>query len=213
MTKYPRTPHLPWSSGTPDDESGQSELVFRADTVMTQKMDGENTTLYRDGLHARSLSMGNHPSRDRIKQLHALVAPNIPEGWRVCGENLTAKHSIFYEDLPNIFMIFSIWDERNLALSWDETVEWAALLELPTVPVIARFGPGHPEVRFTKAAHDKWLKTADLTKVEGYVVRVARSFGYLEFSDALGKFVRPNHVQTSEHWKDEAIIYNKLKEP
>jgi hypothetical protein len=34
-------------------------------------------------------------------------------------------------------LVFSIWNEQN-ALSWDETVEWAELLGLFTVPVLWR---------------------------------------------------------------------------
>ena len=46
---------------------------------------------------------------------------------------------------------------------------------------------------------------------EGYVIRNTSSFHYEDFRYNLGKFVRPQHVQTSEHWLQEEIIPNKLK--
>lgn len=87
--RYPRTPHLPWSPGAgPDDVriTGLSGLEGRA-VVVTGKLDGENTTLYRDGLHARSADSGHHPSRAWVKALHGRIGDAIPAGWRVCGEN------------------------------------------------------------------------------------------------------------------------------
>jgi RNA ligase len=94
--KYPRTPHLPWSPGaSEDDVKLDGCLKFQGrEVVVTEKMDGENTSLYRNGLHARSLDSRHHPSRDWIKAWHGGIAHHIPEGWRLCGENVYARHSI-----------------------------------------------------------------------------------------------------------------------
>jgi len=46
---------------------------------------------------------------------------------------------------------------------------------------------------------------------EGYVIRNAGSFHYDDFQYNLGKFVRMDHVQTSEHWLQEEVIPNRLK--
>ena len=49
--KYPRTPHLPWSSGrTKDDIALDSvqHLEQWKDVVVTEKLDGENTTEYHN---------------------------------------------------------------------------------------------------------------------------------------------------------------------
>jgi len=99
-----------------------TSVLAARDVVVTEKMDGENTTLYSDGLHARSVDSRHHPSRAWIKAFHAQWRHLIPEGWRLCGENLFAQHSIHYERLPSYFMLFSIWDEHNHCLSWNETL-------------------------------------------------------------------------------------------
>ena len=40
--KYPRTPHLPWSSSlTEDDISGSDKQFYGKMVVVTEKMDGE----------------------------------------------------------------------------------------------------------------------------------------------------------------------------
>ena len=176
------------------------------EVVVTLKMDGENTTMYRDFLHARSLSPEPHPSRNWVKVIHGRIAHEIPEGWRICGENLAAKHSIEYSDLPGFFMIFSIWNEKNICLSWDETVEWATLLEIPTVHDFwqGKYGKGSSE-HIQEAFSTHW---AD--KHEGYVVRLAGEFPYSEFRKSVGKYVRANHVQTPGHWMRQVMTPNKL---
>lgn len=71
--KYPRTYHLPWSPGlTDDDRMLPSTKVFEGkQVVVTEKMDGENTTMYRDYMHARSLEEEHHESRCWVKKFMA----------------------------------------------------------------------------------------------------------------------------------------------
>ena len=202
--KYPRTRHLPWSLGTTNDDVKVKDLSHfdGREVVVTEKMDGENTTMYRDHIHARSLDSRHHPSRSWVKALHQSVAHNIPLGWRVCGENLYAKHSVGYDDLNSYFMVFSIWDEDNKALSWDETVEYSELLGLETVPVLWRGEWDEKVIRSVKV---------DTESSEGYVVRYADSFHYDEFGVSLAKWVRENHVQTETHWMHQQVVPNGLK--
>ena len=134
--KYPRTQHAPWSPGTSSDDRILKSVdhFIGKKVVITEKMDAENTSCYRDHLHARSLDSGHHPSRTVIKQLHAQFRHDLPIGWRVCGENMYATHSLHYDKLPSYFLVFSIWNEKNFCLPWDETKEWCELLGLHTVP-------------------------------------------------------------------------------
>ena len=101
---------------------------------MTEKMGGEKTTLYREGRHAWSVDSRHHVSRGRVKHLHGGPAPEIPKGWRICGENVYARHFVSYESLESYCSVFSIWNEANEALSWEETDEWAAMLGLSLLP-------------------------------------------------------------------------------
>ncbi|MFE9924807.1 RNA ligase family protein, partial [Streptomyces sp. NPDC005774] len=45
---YPRTPHLPWSPGAASDDIRAGDLsgLRGREVVVTEKLDGENTTLY-----------------------------------------------------------------------------------------------------------------------------------------------------------------------
>lgn len=205
--KYPRTPHLPWSPGAGADDAVIQRITegFRGDAeslvVVTEKLDGENTTLYRDGLHARSLDSRHHPSRDWVKRLQGIIGHELPEGLRICGENMFARHSIPYEDLESYFFVFSVWNE-NICLSWAETKEWADLLGLSVVPTLYE-GPWDEDCL-------RQLRL-DLEKVEGYVVRSSGRFAYTEFGEHVAKWVRPSHVQTDEHWMNRPISPNGLR--
>lgn len=213
-TKYPRTLHFPWSPGMHADDRVMPDTTAmdQVPLVMTEKMDGENTTMYHDYIHARSTDYHPHPSRGWVRGIHAGICSDIPQGWRVCGENLYAKHSIGYEDLPGYFMVFSVWD-RDLCLSWEDTTEWAALLGLPTVPVIATLDGG-PDLE--REATEAWLLySAHHGEREGYVLRPADAFEARGFRLLVGKWVRKNHVQTTKHWMHgQRIEPNTLhKEP
>ena len=195
QVKYPRTYHLPWSLGLNEDDRVMEDLsgFYGKRIIVTKKMDGENTSLYNDYYHARSLDSNNHVSRNWCKQFWSKIKHDIPKGWRVCGENLYAKHSISYNDLLSYFYGFSIWNELNVCLDWDSTLEWFNLLGIVSVPVV-----------YDGAWDEKLIKNIcqdnDSDTNEGYVIRVADNFSYIDFKKYVAKFVRKNHIQTVKHW-------------
>ncbi|MFD5067692.1 RNA ligase family protein [Streptomyces sp. NPDC058369] len=201
-THYPRTPHLPWSPGATSDDVRMTDLAALAGTevVVTEKLDGENTTLYADGLHARSLDSAHHPSRTWVKALQARVGPRVAAGWRICGENMFARHSLAYDALESHFYGFSVWD-GDRCLGWDRTVEFLRSLGIPAPPVLWR---GVFDAKALRA-----LKP-DTGRQEGYVVRPAASFPAAEFGRVVGKWVRPGHVVTDTHWMHAEVVENGL---
>ncbi|MET9881959.1 RNA ligase family protein [Streptomyces sp. NPDC006430] len=201
-THYPRTPHLPWSPGAAADDvraSGLAGLTGR-EVVVTEKLDGENTTLYRDGSHARSLDSGHHPSRAWVKGLQSRIGAGIPAGLRVCGENLYARHSLGYEDLDSWFYGFSVWDGEH-CLDWDRTVRILHGLGVPT-----------PRVLWRGVFDERALRRLrlDTTRQEGYVVRTVAGFARADFGRCVAKWVRGGHVQTDTHWMYAPVVANGL---
>ena len=201
--KYPRTYHLPFSQGETSDDKRLSDIshFVGKEIVMTEKRDGENSTLSRDYTHARSLDSVDHPSRHWLKGFWSTISYDIPEDWRICGENLYAEHSLGYDSLKTYFEVFSIWNEKNECLSWDDTEDWCKLLGLTLVPVLYR-----------GIFDENFLRNYKInTKIqEGYVIRLASSFQYEDFETSVAKWVRDGHVQTDEHWMDKPVIPNKL---
>lgn len=209
--KYPRTFHLPCSPGTTSDDKkltiSQLEAYYcGVDVIYTEKMDGENTTMYSDYIHARSLDSRHHPSRDWVKRFHSEIAHELPDRWRFCGENMFAKHSISYDNLDSYFYGFSIWDENNICLSWEQTKLWFDVLGIQHVPEIKDC----PPVTCLEAVEALGKQVVSEGK-EGFVVRRSKSFEYSRFDRSVAKYVRADHVQTETHWMSQSIIPNKLK--
>lgn len=196
--KYPRTYHLSFSKGIHSDDKIIETLdsFINEEVIVSEKMDGENTTLTRDYFHARSVDSPYNYTRSWIKQLHNIMSHDIPEGYRFCGENVAYYHSIEYKNLDSFFYLFSIWNEKNECLSWDDMIEWANLLDLATPKVLYRGV-------FDENKLKEISKNLDVNTTEGFTVRLARSFHYDEFSKCLTKWVREGHVQPSSNGKEE----------
>jgi hypothetical protein len=196
--------HLPWSDGITDDDKVIETLdSLEGDyVVITEKMDGENTTMYRDHIHARSIDSKHHSSRDWVKSFHASIKHNIPEGWRVCGENVYAQHSIHYDNLPSYFLGFSIWNEKNECLRWIETMQRFSDWGIEPVPII---WAGLCDFKMIRQGLHPWDNTR-----EGYVIRAGGKFHIEEFPIKVAKYVRKNHVQTDQHWMKGPVVQNRL---
>lgn len=205
-SKYPRTMHLPWSLGkTEDDKTLDNVKIFhKKEIVVTEKMDGENTTLYADGyLHARSIDGKNHESRDWLKADWASKFWKYNKRYRYIGENMYAKHSIEYNNLESYFYLFAVCDDTHF-MNWKFVKKAAREMGYPTPKVLY-------EGVFNQTRLKKLAKNLP-DNVEGYVIRLQDEFRIEDFSKSVAKYVRENHVQTDNHWMHQKIIQNKLKD-
>lgn len=205
--KYPRTYHLPYSKGsTNDDKKLSDDLDFvNQEVIITEKIDGENCNLTNDRIWARSVDSKDHPSRNWVQQFWNQIKHEIPDGFRICGENVYAKHSIFYDSLPSYFLVFSIWNGKE-CLSWSDTLDYCSMLGLYVAPVL------YQGVYSRKIIEQLMLeKSLYGAEREGVVVRKPNAFHFDEFPKNVCKNVREKHVRTSKHWMKEKIIPNILK--
>lgn len=205
MYKYPRTPHLPFSPGFTDDDVHlkTDSQFYNKMVVVTEKMDGENSTIYKNNYHARSLDSTH---RDYHSWLLAYIRSfqyQLEDDERICGEYLYAKHSIFYDDLESYFYGFSLWKD-DMCLDWGKTKK--RFKELGIVHVPELYIGTYDSALIERIA----LRVVDRGG-EGIVVRTFDGFSYDDFSQNIAKYVRPNHVQTDKHWSLAEIESNKLK--
>lgn len=213
--KFPRTYHFPYSPGVSSDDKVRKEPFpdKYAEYVMLEKMDGENTTMGRDYIHARStVGYPSHWSRGYMKAKWDFVRWRILPVLALHGENLVGVHSIEYKDLYDCFMVFGIRDvEKNLFLSWDETVRVLSDHfgnDLRSVPVIATLSAEQVNDEKVVMGHFQSYCSDQNREVEGFVVRPVDEFRFSEYADVVGKWVRANHVQTDEHWMKSSPRYN-----
>ena len=216
--KYPRTYHLPYSPCVSCDDkrlSSDDHFYKMENVVVTIKMDGENTSIYNDGyIHSRSLEPANNPWQSKIRQLSwefIFGLNTFPEGYRLCGENMQAVHSIEYtlKTYKDIFQCFAVYDNTNMCLNWNATKIMCESINVTMVPVIYI---GKYDKQKILDAFNEYCKNVSPQEVEGFVVRNADNFHYNDFKNNVGKYVRKNHIQTDSHWRynwKNNIIENK----
>lgn len=192
--KYPKTWHVPFSPGCSSDDKMHTDISFfeNKEIVISEKLDGESCTMMNDCIHARSLDSADHPSRHWVKGLWGSIKHDIPNNWKICGENLYATHSIHYTNLESYFMVFNIWDENDICLSWDDTVTFCKFLGLQHVPVLWRG-------IYNKKFVENFKINSEIQ--EGFVIRIAESFPFEDFEKSIAKYVRHNHIYDPDsHW-------------
>lgn len=213
--KYPRTYHFPFSPGATNDDKVLQNIdhLLNVPLIITEKMDGSNVCLSKEGCFARSHNgPPTHRSFGRYKALHASIKHLIPNNLSLYGEWCFAKHSIYYDKLPAFFLLFGIKDTNGWG-SWSGVEYWAKNLGLVTVPVI------HHNITFETVGSLESFITGEATKVsecgvtrEGVVVRFRMGLPPdADFSQFIVKWVRKDHVQTSDHWKHQEIVRNQLR--
>lgn len=202
--KYPRTKHLYWSKGITEDDivTNQSKTFDGKNVIVLEKMDGENTTIGNNYVHARSLDSNNHVSRNWVKNYASSFQYSLDEDMRICGENMYAVHSITYDNLLSYFYGFSVW-KKDMCLSWDNTLK-----------IFNKYDIIHPTVLYEGLYDENALinlaNSLDSDKIEGYVIRNIDSFKYKDFGDNVLKYVRANHVKSKDHWMHQMINVNEL---
>ena len=224
--KYPSTPHFPFSPCINDDDtmssSTESQFIGKR-AVVTEKLDGSNCCLKHGLVFGRTHSHpATHWSFNQIKTLNMGILPVLSTlevefggELELYGENMSAIHSIEYHMLYSAFYLFAVKVSGEW-LSWDEVVRVAAIVGIPTAPIVF-------DGTFQNMAQlESCLKIqAELSSrvsleeaPEGFVVRLAGR--YVDMGVSVAKYVRSNHIQTTADWKRtclKASINTSLNSP
>ena len=202
MSKYPRTYHLPWSPGSTNDNKISKDVNYLLckEIVITEKLDGSNSCIKKDGVYGRSHAVfTTNPWDVELKKLHSIIGNYLDDETYVFGESLYAVHSIEYTNLESYFYIFGVRD-NNIWIPWQQVEEYSYLLDIPTVPVLFK-GVVNSVKELKSLVNDLVSKQSELGgDIEGVVVRSAGMFHNDDFAENVMKWVRKDHVQTDEHW-------------
>jgi hypothetical protein len=211
--KYGRTLHYPFSPGaTQDDKINEQywqDIVAIPQLIHTEKLDGENNCLSAQGVFARShAAPTTSPWTQHLRQFWSRIRYDLGH-YEIFLENLYATHSIAYTNLPSYYFVFAV-REHDQWLSWAETTFIARFFDLPTVPVLAQGVAPAQQQQYQKellaiAAGRGAFAPADVhtgkpCTMEGIVTRNYNQYPVAAFAQNVFKYVRANHVQTTEHW-------------
>lgn len=154
FVKFPRTPHLVWlgASSPRDDKlmaaAEAKEWLCRPMSV-EEKVDGANLGLSRgaDGrlaaqsrghyLHSRSEGQWQ-PLWGWLARRGERLRSALGSSKIAFGEWCCAEHSVFYDSLPDWFLLFDVYDRRQ-GRFWSRSRrdEWARGVGLSMVPLVA----------------------------------------------------------------------------
>ena len=199
---YPRTMYAPY---TPCESPGYRTLSMEdmenfvgKRIIITEKLDGTNTTLYNGNVYTRSGRRSRHKIHGMVKKYHAWKVWDAP---KLSGEDIYAVHSLEYDAVQpdKTFYAFHLRLGRKF-MEWDYLVKYTNELEIPIVPLL--FDGVCDSVEEVQEKHMEIFESGSRLgpTPEGAVMRIADRIPAMEFSKDMCKVVRRDHVQTDEHW-------------
>lgn len=252
ILKYPRTPHLEGSRLQAGDED-LSQIPFShilgKNLVIEEKIDGANSAISFNGEGDLLLQSRGHYLDGGYRERHY----NLLKQWAnmhmselfdvlgtryiMYGEWMYAKHTVFYDALPDYFMEFDIFDRENRVFL--DTPSRRAITEqlgfVHSVPVLdsgifqkkeqilSLIGPSkyitekhldnlRAQAERLKLDADRQVKETDpSTTMEGLYIKLEEDGVVKERF----KFVRASFLQclleSNSHWQSRPIVPNMLK--
>lgn len=220
--RFPHTPHLAWlGEGTPRDDkvlaAVEAASFLTHGVVLEEKVDGANLgfSLGRDG-ELRAQNRGQYLQRPFTGQFARLngwlaireeaLTETLGESLMLFGEWVAAIHHLEYAELPDLFLLFDVYD-KNARRFWSTARRNALAARLGLCPVHP-LGSGNYRLDALKQK----LATTPSAYREGSCEGL-----YLRQEDedwliARAKLVQADFVQNiGEHWRSRSLRWNALK--
>lgn len=217
--KFPSTPHLATMPGVEIrgdkvlTESERNEFLTHEVTV-EEKVDGANLGISFDADgNIRAQNRGAYlylPGSGQWKKLGEWLAlhtdtffKHLSDRYILFGEWCYARHSIFYDCLPDWFLGFDIYDREAGRFLATARRDWLlAEMHISKVPGLACGQYTYPDIQ-------KLLSQSKLTDqlAEGIYLRIDHG----DWLEQRAKLVRSAFIQAVEqHWSHSAIRPNRL---
>lgn len=241
--KYPRTLHLEGSKGIQDPDAVPFSSVRGKHLVVEEKMDGSMVSIqFDDGgdLHIRHRNQDarglefDHLKR-WINEIQNDLFDRLSNRYVMYGEWMFACHTIFYDNLPNLFLEYDVYDKENsIFLSTGKRTDLLFGMPIESVRVLDD-GPFYNLRDLNELVTSSGFVS---TNQQEKAIRLFESIG-LRRGDALSnldlsgkmeglyikhedqnqvldryKYVRSDFIKTilrSEHWSDRPLVQNQLR--
>lgn len=192
----------------------ERDAFLTHEVTVEEKVDGANLGLSFDvngNIRAQNRGAYLHlPGSGQWKKLGEWLALHIDtlfehlsDRYILFGEWCYAQHSIFYENLPDWFLAFDVYDrEAGRFLATARRDRLLAEMDISKVPAIVRGRFTYPEIQ-------ELLSQSKLTNqpAEGIYLRIDHG----DWLEQRAKLVRPAFIQAVEqHWSRSAIRSNRL---
>lgn len=220
FVKFPRTPHLFVLEGLDirDDKvlpPHEATPFFTSPVIIEEKVDGANVGISLDrGGELRVQNRGNYVTPDAhlqfrpiwpwaYKRIH-LFQEHLSTRFILFGEWCYVKHSILYDNLPDWFLGFDIYD-RDEGCFLSTSVRDAMFSKLNVAPIECLSVGIHSQSDIEKILEEKTSAYAR-SPIEGVYIRL-EEHGRLK---SRAKVVRGDFIQSiGQHWSKNAIQVNR----
>lgn len=219
--RFPQTPHLTWLG--PDSPRADKVMtpeeagdLLRDPVIIEEKLDGANLGLSLGAEGIRAQNRGSYLELPFVGQFARLgdwlalhedaLGAVLEEGQILFGEWCAARHSLYYDHLPDWFIAFDLYDQREQAF-WSRARRDALCAEigLASVPV---FYQGKTTLNSVISRLEISKSRFSDSTPEGFVIRRDAA----DWLQARAKLVQPQFVQCMEqHWSQRVIEWNRVR--
>lgn len=220
--RFPHTPHIDWlGEGMPRDDKvltePEIEALLAKPICVEEKLDGANLGIsLRATGELRAQNRGQYllePFAGQFSRLNSwfgqhqyALCDNLQSDWIVFGEWCAARHSLDYDNLPDWFVVFDVYDRSEQKFwSCERRNALAAKLGLAVVPTLYQGTATLPELKELLAHASSHYREGN---PEGIVMRQDSEL----WCEARAKLVRADFAQSiEEHWRSRAIEWNDVR--
>lgn len=222
--RFPHTPHIDWlGEGMPRDDKVLDEAeiasLLAQPLRVEEKLDGANLGIsIRDNGELRAQNRGQYllePFAGQFSRLNSWLAQHryaltdhLSSDVIVFGEWCAARHSLDYDNLPDWFVVFDVYD-RSAQKFWS-CARRNALAETLGLAVVPTLYEGTATVDELK----NLLSSASSQYREGTPEGIVMRQDSAQWCEARAKLVRADFAQSiEEHWRSRAIEWNDVRLP
>lgn len=222
--RFPHTPHIDWlGEGMPRDDKVLDEAeiasLLAQPLRVEEKLDGANLGIsIRDNGELRAQNRGQYllePFAGQFSRLNSwlaqhryALADHLSSDVIVFGEWCAARHSLDYDNLPDWFVVFDVYD-RSAQKFWS-CARRNALAETLGLAVVPTLYEGTATVDELK----NLLSSASSQYREGTPEGIVMRQDSAQWCEARAKLVRADFAQSiEEHWRSRAIEWNDVRVP
>jgi len=222
--RFPHTPHIDWlGEGMPRDDKVLNDAevasILAHPLRVEEKLDGANLGIsIRDNGELRGQNRGQYllePYAGQFSRLTSWLAQNryalsdnLTSNEIVFGEWCAARHSLDYDNLPDWFVVFDVYD-RAAQKFWS-CERRNALAEKMGLAVVPTLYHGETTLDDLKALLSSASSHYRAGTPEGIVMRHDSK----DWCEARAKLVRADFAQSiEEHWRSRAIEWNDVRTP
>ncbi|NLJ12091.1 RNA ligase family protein [Denitrificimonas caeni] len=220
--RFPHTPHIDWlGDGMPRDDKvltePEIEALLAQPIRVEEKLDGANLGIsLRATGELRAQNRGQYllePFAGQFSRLNSwlgqhqyALCDNLQSDWIVFGEWCAARHSLDYDNLPDWFVVFDVYDRTEQKFwSCARRNALAEKLGLAVVPTLYQGAATLPELKELLAHASSRYREGN---PEGIVMRQDSEL----WCEARAKLVRADFAQSiEEHWRSRAIEWNDVR--